>query len=76
MADFCDNIIVMANSKVFMSGTRDEVFSRSSELTSIGLDIPEITRLMMKLKEKGVAADTGAYTVKSAAESLIKLFEV
>ena len=76
MADFCDNIIVMANSEVFMSGTRDEVFSRSSELTSIGLDIPEITRLMMKLKEKGVAADTGAYTVKSAAESLLKLFEV
>ncbi len=76
MAELCDNIIVMANSEVFISGTRDEVFSRSSELTSVGLDIPEITRLMMKLKEKGIAADTGAYTVKSAVDSLVKLFEV
>ncbi len=74
MAELCDNIVVMSNSEVFMSGTRDEVFSRSAELTSVGLDIPQITRLMMKLRERGIDADTGAYTVAAAAKSLLKLF--
>ncbi len=74
MADWCDNIVVMANARVFMSGTRDEVFSRAPELASVGLDIPEITRLMMMLKERGINADIGAYTVQSSADSLIKLF--
>ena len=75
MADWCDNIVVMANAHVFMSGTRDEVFSRAAELNSVGLDIPEITRLMMMLKERGLAADTGAYTVDSAARSLLEFFK-
>ena len=75
MADWCDNIVVMASSRVFMEGTRDEVFSRSSELASVGLDIPEITRLMILLRQRGVDADIGAYTVKSAAESLINIFK-
>lgn len=74
MADWCDNIVVMANSKVFISGTRDEVFSRSSELASVGLDIPQITKLMIQLKERGIDADVSAYTVNAAYKSLVKLF--
>ena len=74
MAQWCDNIVVMSRAKVFMHGTRDDVFSRASELESVGLDIPEITRLMMLLKKRGINADIGAYTVENAAESVKKLF--
>ena len=74
MAQWCDNIVVMSRAKVFMQGTRDEVFSRAAELESVGLDIPEITRLMMLLKKRGIDADIGAYTVEKAAESVKKLF--
>ena len=74
MAQWCDNIVVMSHAKVFMHGTRDEVFSRAAELESVGLDIPEITRLMMLLQKRGIAADVGAYTVEKAAESVKKLF--
>ena len=74
MAQWCDNIVVMSRAKVFMHGTRDDVFSRASELESVGLDIPEITRLMMLLKKRGINADVGAYTVENAAESVKKLF--
>ena len=74
MAQWCDNIVVMSHAKVFMEGTRDEVFSRAAELESVGLDIPEITRLMILLKKKGINADIGAYTVEKAAESVKKLF--
>ncbi len=74
MAQWCDNIVVMSHAKVFMQGTRDEVFSRAAELESVGLDIPEITRLMMLLQKRGINADIGAYTVEKAAESVKKLF--
>ena len=74
MAQWCDNIVVMSNARVFMSGTKDEVFARSAELSSVGLDIPEITRLMMLLKERGFNVDVGAYTVESAIKSVKKLF--
>jgi energy-coupling factor transport system ATP-binding protein len=64
----------MSRSKVFMAGTTDEVFERASELVSVGLDIPEITRLMMLLKNRGLDIDLGAYTVDAALESVKKLF--
>ena len=74
MAQWCDNLVVMSDAKVFMSGTKDEVFARASELASVGLDIPEITRLMMLLKDRGFNVDVGAYTVDSAVKSVKKLF--
>lgn len=73
MAKYCDDIIVMASSKLVMSGTRDEVFSRAASLEEIGLDIPEITKLMMLLKEKGVDVPTDIYTVDEAERIILSL---
>jgi len=74
MARWCDNVVVMAHAKVIMSGTRDEVFSRSAELSEVGLDIPHITRLMMILKSRGIEIDDKIYTVEAARAALLKLF--
>ena len=74
MAKFCDELIVMAHSKVIMQGTCKEVFSKGDMLEEIGLAIPQITKLMMTLKARGVEVDSGIYTVKSATEELSKLF--
>ena len=74
IAKFCDELIVMAHSNVVMQGTCKEVFSKGDLLEDIGLAIPQITKLMMTLKAKGVDVDSGIYTVKSAAEELSKLF--
>lgn len=73
MAKYCDDIIVMASSRLVMSGTRDEVFSRAASLEEIGLDIPEITKLMMFLKEKGVDVPTDIYTVDEAERIILSL---
>ncbi len=75
MAKWCDNIVVMAHSDIIMSGTRDEVFSRASELADVGLDIPHITRLMMLLRERGIEIDEKIYTVEAATAALHKLFD-
>ena len=73
MAAYCDDLIVMANAKVFLSGSRDEVFCYAKELASVGLDVPQITRLMMILKDRGVAVTDGIFTVPAALDALKKL---
>ncbi|MBQ7293390.1 MAG: energy-coupling factor transporter ATPase [Clostridia bacterium] len=76
MARLCDELIVMAHSKVVMQGNCREVFSNAGELEKIGLSIPQVTKLMMLLKEKGVCVDGGVYTVKDAVSELAKLFKI
>ena len=75
MAKYCDEIIVMANGGVVMQGSCDDVFSRSASLTDIGLDIPQTTKIMVKLKELGIDVRDGIYTVDDAYSELIKLLK-
>ncbi len=73
MARFCERLIVLARSKVVMQGSCGEVFANAELLESIGLDVPEITRLMSRLKDMGLPLDNGVYTVADAARELSRL---
>ena len=75
MATYCDDIIVMARGRVFLSGTRDEVFSHATELTEVGLDVPQITRLAMILRERGVEIPDSIYTVEALKDALRSLLQ-
>ncbi len=72
MARYCDHLIVMNEGKLWMQGDRDYVFSRSERLSEIGLDIPQVTKLMLLLKQRGMDVDGGVYTVEQALESMLK----
>lgn len=74
MARFCDDVVVMANARVIMQGNCQEVFSRVGELSDIGLDIPQITRLMRMLKARGLDVAENIYTVEEAVKALRQLF--
>lgn len=75
MARYCDHLIVMNEGKLFMQGDRDYVFSRSDRLTQIGLDVPQITRMMIALQSMGIDVDGGIYTVDQALERMLKLYK-
>lgn len=75
MARYCDRLIVMSGGKLMLEGECDEVFAQSDKLMSVGLDIPQVTKLMLLLKEKGIELDCGAYTVDAAFEQIIKLYK-
>ena len=75
MAAYCDDIVVMARAKVFLNGTRDEVFAHAAELRSVGLDVPQITHLALLLEERGLRLPSGIYTVDAALHALQQLFE-
>ena len=74
MAAYCDDIVVMSHAKVFLAGTRDEVFARADELESVGLDVPQITHLTWELARCGVTLEGGIYTVQAALEALLPQF--
>lgn len=72
MAKYCDHLIVMNEGEILMEGEPDEVFGRAEELAKTGLDIPQITKLIMILKDHGVELDGSIYTVEQALSALVK----
>ena len=71
MAMYCDRVVVMAGGAPVMEGTPAEVFSRASELYSVGLDVPEVTKVARELRECGVDIGLDIYTVNFAAQRLL-----
>ncbi len=75
VARYATKVIVMNSSKVEMSGTVDEVFEKASRLREIGLSVPQITEIFIKLREKGYNVSEKIYTVEQGYSELKKLFE-
>lgn len=75
IARLVDRIIVMNQGQVLMTGTPREVFARAEELKEIGLDVPQITNLMLALREKGFDVPVDIYTVDQAKQVLRKILE-
>ena len=75
MAKYCHRLVVMNDGKVCMEGDAEQVFSNSQDLAKIGLDVPQITKLMLRLKEMGLDVDTSAHTVSAAFEDLFKIYK-
>lgn len=74
MAQYCDDVAVMAHARLLMTGTRDEVFARADELEAVGLDIPVITKLSALLRQGGMPLDPGLYTLEAAETALAQVF--
>jgi energy-coupling factor transport system ATP-binding protein len=74
MARYCDRLIVMSGGRIMLEGDCREVFSHAELLESVGLDIPQITKLTLMLNERGIELDSSVYTVEEAFEKIIKLY--
>ena len=72
LARLCDRLLVLHRGTAKMFGRVDEVFSRSEELMKMGLDVPMVTRVLLRLKQLGLAVDTGAYTVEAALQNVLQ----
>ncbi len=72
MAKTVDKIIVVKNGKIERFLPVGEIFADAESLGSMGLDIPTITKVFKRLKERGVDIETNVYTVKYAYELMSK----
>ncbi len=73
VARVADRILVMDHGRAAMLDTVSAVFARAEELERMGLSVPAVTKILLLLREKGVAVDTTAYTVEQAAAQLLPL---
>lgn len=70
IAAIADRVLVMNNGSVFMYDTVENVFSKKDELESIGLNIPQITKIMILLNAKGININPNCFTVDSAINEI------
>lgn len=72
---FATKVLVMNKGKVFCYDETDKVFERTDDLVKIGLDVPQITRLSHRLREKGIDIGNDIYTTDRAAQRLLSLIK-
>ena len=72
IAGFADKILVMNKAKLFCYDDTEKVFARAQEIAQIGLDVPQVTKVFMELKDKGLDFGKEVYTVGYARDLLLR----
>ena len=74
VARLTDRLLVMSGSRLVMDGTPEQVFARADELVDMGLDIPDVTRVFLRLRELGLDVEP-VYSVEQAVAALKRVKE-
>lgn len=75
IARLADRIVVMNKSRLVMFDKTEKVFAKGDELEKIGLRIPQITKIMLQLRKRGVDVPEGVLTVEKAVDYLLPLIK-
>ena len=75
IAKYADKVIVMDQSRLAMYDTTEKIFARAPELLAMGLSVPQITRIFLRLRELGVDIPTDVYTMPYAVKTILKAVE-
>ncbi len=75
IARVADRVLVLNNGSVAMFETTDRIFSQAAELENMGLSVPEVTKVFVKLRERGFALPDTVYTVDDAKTALLTLLK-
>ena len=71
-AALADRILVLHDGQVLMDGAPAEVFEREELLRSCGLDVPQCTELIHRLRERGIELSGDCVSVEQCAELILK----
>ncbi len=72
VAKMADRLLVMNDATLAMDGTPDEVFAHAQQLLDMGLDIPEMTSLFLRLQNMGIPVNQ-VYTLEQAVAELKRI---
>ena len=70
VAVIADRLLVMNDGAVAMQGTPPEIFTHAEELAAMGLDVPQVNRVILALRHMGLDLDAGIFTVDQAVQAL------
>lgn len=75
IAKMADRLIVMDKGQVALDGKPQEVFIHADKLESIGLGVPQITKLTSALRDRGYNIAGDIITVEEAKKALLTLIK-
>ena len=71
IAKYADRVLVLQGGEIAMLDTTANIFARADELLALGLSVPEVTKIFLRLRAKGVEIATDVYTVKYGRDILL-----
>jgi energy-coupling factor transport system ATP-binding protein len=71
IAKYANKVLVMAERRVVMYDTVSRVFARAPELLDLGLSVPQVTKIFLKLREMGLDVPTDVYTIPYAVKAIL-----
>ena len=72
IANYADKVVVLNSGHVYKYADTEEVFADAKNLDEMGLGIPDITKVFLKLKEMGCDIPTDVYTIPYGVKTLMK----
>ena len=73
MAQLVNRIVVLSEGAVAMDGSKRDVFSRLEDLSSLSLDVPRVTHVMLAMRRAGLSVPLDVLTVDEGIDALAQL---
>ncbi len=73
VAKYADRVLVMDAGQIVFDNTPREIFKHHEKLMELGLNVPQVTIAMNKLRENGIPVKTDAITVEEAAKEILRV---
>lgn len=75
VAAVADRVLVLNKGKIAMDSSVNAVYSRGKELKKIGLNVPEVTDVFLRLHDMGIDCKTDVYTIEQAVNEYKRLLD-
>ena len=72
IAKYANRVLVMSHAKLAMYDTVEKVFGHAQELLELGLSVPQVTQIFLKLRQMGMDIPTDVYTMPYAVKTIQK----
>ena len=72
IAKYANRVLVMSHAKLAMYDTVEKVFGHAQELLELGLSVPQVTQIFLKLRQMGLDISTDVYTMPYAVKTIQK----
>ncbi len=72
IAELSSRVIVMHDGEIVLDGSPKEVFAREQKLHKLALDLPQITEILHRLRDKGLDVNTDLFSIEQASKEIIK----
>ena len=70
IAKYANRVLVMHRAKIAMYDTVEKVFAHAQQLLALGLSVPQVTQIFLKLRQMGLDIPADVYTIPYAVKTI------